>query len=83
MSTKAYKTLHQHLVREVRRRAEQAGEPHAIVHDKSSIYAKAIAAADSLKGPAELVALHKVFGSDFGTILHTAIASYVRDYENA
>lgn len=83
MSNNAYKTLHQHLVREVHRKAELADEPHAIFNDRSSLYAKAIAAANSLKGPADLVALHKVFGSDFGTVLHTAIATHVRDHENA
>lgn len=81
MRSADYTSLHHHLVLEIRRRAEQSGGQYANTADKTNIYAKAIAAAESLKEPGDLVTLHKIFGSDFGTILHTAVASYVRDRE--
>lgn len=79
MKNNKFESLHQHLVLEVRRKAELSGVVYDINDPKNSIYAKAIVAADSLTEPGDLIALHDALGSDFGTILHTAVASYVRD----
>ena len=83
MTKVGMETIHHHLLQEIRRRARQAGQERAMLHDKASLYWKAAAAAESLDECANLVALHAVLGSDFGTILHTAVASYVRDRDSS